>query len=57
LQIVGVNQDTLATHEAFAAKHERGFPLVSDVERVASRMEARLCDRPLRARPGGRATR
>jgi peroxiredoxin Q/BCP len=55
VQIVGVNQDTLATHEAFAAKHELGLARVSDVERVASRMEASLCDRPLRARQGGRA--
>jgi len=33
VQILAINHDDLATHQAFAEKHKFPFPLVSDVER------------------------
>ena len=44
VHVVGINHDSLDTHEAFAARHKFGFPLVSDVDRAASRDYGVLLD-------------
>ena len=37
VELVGVNHDTIESHEAFAAKHKFPFPLASDADRVVCR--------------------
>ena len=44
VQIVGINQDDLDSHQTFAMTHKFGFPLVSDTERVASAAYGVLLD-------------
>jgi peroxiredoxin Q/BCP len=44
VQVVGINQDDLDSHETFALNHKFGFPLVSNTERVASHAYGVLLD-------------
>lgn len=44
VQVVGINQDDLDSHRAFAEKHKLPFPLVSDVERTACHAYGALLD-------------
>ncbi|MCG8591414.1 MAG: peroxiredoxin family protein [Proteobacteria bacterium] len=44
VQVVGINQDALESHEAFSKTYKFGFPLVSDVERKASHAYGALLD-------------
>jgi peroxiredoxin Q/BCP len=44
VEIVGVNHDSLASHEAFAAKHKLAFPLCADAERTVSHAYGALGD-------------
>ena len=44
VQVVGINQDGMASHDAFAAQYKFCFPLVSDVERKASNAYGALLD-------------
>jgi peroxiredoxin Q/BCP len=37
VELVGLNHDTLESHEAFAAKHKFPFPLASDADRKVCR--------------------
>lgn len=44
VQVVAVNQDDLATHEAFAKKYKFTFPLCADVDRTVSHSYGALLD-------------
>ena len=44
VQVVGINQDSLQSHEAFASEFKFSFPLVSDVDREASNAYGALLD-------------
>ena len=35
IQLIGINNDSMESHEAFAARYKFTFPLVSDTERTA----------------------
>ncbi len=44
VEVVGINQDTIESHEAFDSEYKFRFPLVSDVDRTASNAYGALLD-------------
>ena len=44
VQVVGINQDDLVSHEAFSSRYKFQFPLVSDVDRTAAKAYGTLLE-------------